>query len=158
MPKQPAKIKPAKPAKIKPTKQTKPTKKQSIYDEFIGEDASNNEKTKLENLLTVPIKDKGKNKPHINVGQAQYMYQVDTLYLPQDTQNDDKYLVVMVDLATGAMDAIATQNHNSNTTSNAVQKMFKGKYLKKKPHTIEVDDGTEFKGVFETDIKKLDVL
>ena len=145
-------------AKPETKPRTKKPKKQSIYDEFIGEDATNKEKSTLENLLTIPIKDTGKSKPHINVGEANYMYQVDTLYLPQDSKKDDKYLIVMVDLATGAMDAIPTKVRDSETASKAVQKMFKGKYLKKKPYTIEVDDGTEFKGDFLTAMKKLDVV
>ena len=133
------------------------TKKQSIYEEFVGENPTEKEKSKLENLLAIPIKDKGKNKPHINVGKAQYIYQTDTLYLPQDTHSGHKYLVVVVDSATNAMDAIPTKTHDAKTTTEAIKKMFKGKYLKKKPHTIDVDQGTEFQGVFLTEMKKLDV-
>jgi hypothetical protein len=101
---------------------TKKPKKQSIFDEFVGEDEKKTEKTKLENLLTIPKEDKAGNKAYIRVGVPHYMYQVDTLYLPEDTQHAEKYLVVCVDLATNAMDAVPTKDRESQTASNAVSR------------------------------------
>lgn len=134
----------------------KPIKKQSIYDEFVNGFGSKNENSKLENLLKVPKRDTKENMPHIQVGEAHYIYQVDTLYLPKDV-NGEQYALVCVDLATNAVDAVAMKTRDSKTTAESLKKMFKRKHLKKKPHTLEVDDGTEFKGDFEKEMKKLNI-
>jgi len=132
-----------------------PTKKQSIYEEFAGE-TKGKDKSKLENLLKVPNKDNKANTPHIQVSTPHDMYQVDTLYMPKDA-NGELYALVCVDLATNAVDAEPLKNRDAKTTLTAIKKMFKRKHLKKKPRVIEVDDGTEFKGDFEKEMKKMDI-
>lgn len=129
-------------------------KKLSIFDEFISE--TKNANSKLENLLKIPKRDNKINTPKIQVGEPHYIYQVDTLYLPTD-RNGEQYALVCVDLATNATDAMPLKNRDSKSTVDAIKKMFKGKYLKKKPHTIEVDDGTEFKGEFEKQMKNMNI-
>lgn len=107
------------------------------------------------------------------------MHQADTLYLPHDeTRNSNqaktpakkkgrgkkkttvttkkstkkdviyKYALVVVDLATNNVDAEPLLSKSSDEATKAIQKIYKRKYLSK-PHTLEVDDGTEFRGEFK---------
>ena len=64
-----------------------PPKKQSIYEEFAGE-TKGKDKSKLENLLKVPIKDNRTNTPQIQKSTPHDMYQVDTLYMPKNASGE----------------------------------------------------------------------
>jgi hypothetical protein len=59
-----------------------------------------------------------------------------------------KYALVVVDLATNHMDAEAVLSKSADEATTAIERIYKRKYLSK-PKLLEVDDGTEFKGVFK---------
>jgi hypothetical protein len=130
-----------------------PKKKQSIYKLFTGE--KENENSKLDALLKVPIRDKPVNTPQIQVPKENAIHQIDLLYLPIDPSKN-RYCLVAVDLATGKMDAEPIKDRDSVAVANAMKNIYKRKILSA-PYIIEVDDGSEFKGSFPAEMKKLGV-
>jgi hypothetical protein len=66
------------------------------FDNYFSTKKKPAAKTKvIDQLLQVPKKDKGKNMPHFNVLEKNYVHQADLLYLPHD--EGYKYLLVVVD-------------------------------------------------------------
>lgn len=125
--------------------------KQLLKDLNLIDDDENDVVT---NLLKVPKKDKPTNTPRTHVNEQNFIHQVDTLYLPHD--GPYKYSLVAVDLATHHMDAQPLKTKSSEEALKALQQMYKRKYLNK-PHTIEVDDGTEFKDQFKAHFKDIEL-
>ena len=77
-----------------------------------------------------------------------YNYMADILYLPEDENTKDKYLLVMTDLVTHECDFEPIKNLQSDTVLKAMKNIFKREYLAKPKATIRTDGGNEFKGVF----------
>ena len=76
-----------------------------------------------------------------NIKKNQY-HQIDTLYLPND--NGYKYLVVAVDIATRATDAIPVKRLTSAVILKAIKQIYtNGKYLSI-PQMFHIDSGTEW--------------
>lgn len=126
----------------------------NIYKKLkiIGND---NENSLILNLLKVPKKDSKINTPTTNGTTTKNVsHQVDLLFLPYDENN--KYLLVCVDVATHTVDAFPLKTKNAETVKDALEKIYKGKYLKR-PKYLEVDDGSEFKGAFKSFYEKNDV-
>ncbi|EGG19721.1 hypothetical protein DFA_00299 [Cavenderia fasciculata] len=82
--------------------------------------------------------------PHIQEYKDNYKQQADLLFLPDD--NGYKYALVVVDLANRLTDAEPLQNKSSNDVRDAFIKIYKRGILKH-PKIIQMDPGTEFKGV-----------
>jgi hypothetical protein len=110
------------------------------------------ENSLLNNLLKTPVKEKTKTMAHTTASKIWAREQIDTLYLPND--EGYKYLLVVVDIATRKADAEPMKTRDSNTTVKALTKIFK-RGIVKQPITIEVDDGTEFKGEFSKHFKRI---
>ena len=113
--------------------------------ESIGIDHKPN--NKLTNLLQVPTKDKGKNIPSTQVFKKNSVHQADLLELP----NDDgyKYLLVVIDLATRAMDAEPLKSKSSSHVVKAIKTIYKRKHLNYPKDFMQTDQGTEFKSSFK---------
>lgn len=97
----------------------------------------------ITNLYKRPI-EKKQRRPHVDVFAKGYVYQADLLYLPHD--GPFKYALVVVDVATHAMDAEPIRDKTNATVLKAFQKIFKRKYLPMPKFKIETDPGSEFKG------------
>lgn len=106
----------------------------------------------LYQLLKKPKKDKGKEIPHMEKIEDFSVMQCDILYLPND--NGFKYALVCVDVGSGLTDAEALKERNAETTLKAFKKITNRKPLKDAPkYILQVDSGSEFKGVFADYIK-----
>ncbi len=97
----------------------------------------------IANLFKLP-KEHPKRLAHVSVAKRGQIYQADLLYLPED--NGYNYALVVVDTATHHMDAEPLENKSTASVLNAFKSIFKRPYLKLPQYSIEVDDGTEFKG------------
>ena len=77
-----------------------------------------------------------------------YNFMADLLLLPE-TKKKDKYLLVVVDLASDEFDIEPMKNKSSDDTLQAFKKILKRKYLKIPEGSIRTDNGSEFKGDFD---------
>ena len=105
-----------------------------------------NENSELLNLIKTPMKEPKKHTPSIKVGKANVVNQADLLYLPDD--NGYKYLLVVGDVATHKIDCEPLKTRDSITVRDALKKIYARKIIKR-PLTLEVDDGSEFKLAFK---------
>lgn len=78
-----------------------------------------------------------------------YNFQADLLMLPE-TSKGFKYLLVVVDLWSDEFDCEPLKTKEPVNVLKGLQRIFKGKYLKKPYATLGTDGGTEFKGVFHS--------
>lgn len=81
---------------------------------------------------------------HIDVREKGYIYQTDLLFLPDD--QGYRYALVVVDCFDNTVDAEPIKKKENNDVLKAFQKIFSRKYLKLPKFSIEVDNGSEFKG------------
>jgi hypothetical protein len=109
----------------------------------------------MDQLYKIPKKDKGPEIPSYKRGGAQEneVYSSDVLYMPSD--KGYKYLLVLVDVITGITQAEPLKTHSSVSVLKAFKEIFKKMKL---PSIIQVDAGTEFKGVVEKYFKENHVL
>jgi hypothetical protein len=91
-----------------------------------------------------PVFDKVKQNTYPVGG---YNYMADVLFLPE-TKEKYKYLLCMVDLWSDEFDMEPLKTKEPTEVLDAMQKIFKRKYLKKPKASIRTDNGSEFKGVF----------
>ena len=110
----------------------------------------------LYNLYKVPKKDKGLNETHYQEYKPMMIQQADILYLPSD--DEYKYALVVVDIGSRYVDAVPLKNKTSADVVEGLKKIYSSNLLKK-PKTLEVDPGPEFKGEVLTYLKdnKIDV-
>ena len=101
----------------------------------------------VKNLLKKPIKDNKDNMPHFHYEEPFFNQQADLLFLPDD--RNYKYCLVVIDIATRKCDAEPLKNKTANDVKNAFIKIYKRKILKF-PGIMDLDQGTEFKGVCKT--------
>jgi hypothetical protein len=104
-------------------------------------------KQKLRNLYKKPIKDTGVNMPHVQVFAKDNTHQADLLFMPTD--NEYKYILVVVDCYSRLVDAVPLKFKDSADVLAAFQEIYARGPLKQ-PKRMQVDSGTEFKG----DVKK----
>ena len=100
----------------------------------------------MNQLYKIPKKDKGLEMPSYKRGGAQEneVYSSDVLYMPSD--KGYKYLLVLVDVITGITQAEPLKTHSSVSVLKAFKEIFKKMPM---PSIIQVDAGTEFKGVVQ---------
>src|SRR6185312_1938981 len=116
----------------------------NYFDNYFNTKKKPNDKPKvIDQLLQVPKKDKGVNMPHFNVLKKNYVHQADLLYLPHD--EDDKYLLVVVDGQSRITDAQPLTQKTSEATLEGFKKIYERGILKL-PKPLDVDPGAEFKG------------
>lgn len=117
----------------------------SWFDKYFATNKKKPDKPQvLDELYKVPKKDKGKNMPHFQVLAKDYVNQADLLYLPEDAGH--KYLLVVVDANSRLTDAEPLTGKSSEDVLQAFKKIY-GRKILKLPKRLEVDPGTEFKGV-----------
>jgi transposase InsO family protein len=98
-------------------------------------------------IITPPKKDEGANQPHIYVYGKNQVHQMDLLQLPND--KNYQYLLVVIDIGSRKIDAHELKQKTASSVKNALIKIYERGILKK-PKVIEVDAGSEFKGVFKS--------
>jgi len=108
---------------------------------------SSKQSSTLDNLLKIPKKDNAINTPHHTSDEVNTVQQADLLYLPHD--NNYKYCLVVVDLGSRLIDAEPLKARDAISVRNAMIKLYNRKILQE-PVVLEVDDGSEFKGAFQT--------
>ena len=107
------------------------------------------------NLLTPAAAEKGVNMPHTDVPKKNATHQADLLFLPND--GGYRYALVVVDLATRALDARPLKTKKAVTVLKALMSIYdSGKWLKS-PSIMQVDDGTEFKDAFARRMEQLQI-
>lgn len=107
-------------------------------------------KLKIDETFTRPKLPKQKKYNHIknNIPLIEdYNFMADLVELPE-TKNKNKYLFVMVDLATNEFDIEPLKHKTPNDVLKGMLKMFKRPYIKKPYASVNTDNGNEFKGVF----------
>jgi hypothetical protein len=111
---------------------------------------------KLDNLLTIPKKDNAKNTPHIDVPSPHAVQQADLLYLP----NDDGYknALVVVDLGSRKLDAEPLKSRSPKEVLKAFETIYSRKILHIPSTMMQVDGGSEFKGVVADYFKRNKVI
>lgn len=103
--------------------------------------------SEVDNLFKRPAPDMGANQPHfVNNSVENGVHQMDLLFLPTDGKYS--YALVVVDLATRKTDARPLRGKTAKEVADALKEIYDGKVLKK-PMTIEVDDGSEFRSEFK---------
>jgi hypothetical protein len=120
----------------------------SVIDKIynaLGIDTNNKVDKLLFKLQEKPKPDKGKNMPHIQVYAKGSSQQADLLYMPED--KGYKYILVVVDLATGITDAQPLRKKTPEAVLNALKKIYKRPYLNIPLDFFGTDPGSEFKGV-----------
>src|SRR5690625_4071016 len=131
--------------------------KQKYYTDFgiSKTDKSFLNKQELANLYKIPKKDSKINTPHTQVLIDGFSQQADLLHLPKDRGYE--YALVVVDLGSRLLDAVPLKNKTASNVVNAFKTIYKRGIIKK-PAIIEVDPGTEFKGVFKNWAKDNDIV
>jgi hypothetical protein len=99
----------------------------------------------LHNLLTVPKKDKGVNMPRFQPIEPGLVQQADLLYLPDD--KGYKFALVVVDTGSKHGDAEPLKGRSAQDVTNAFKTLYARGILKPPKLQIQVDAGSEFKGV-----------
>jgi len=99
----------------------------------------------VQNLMAVPKSDNKINMPHTDPYiKPSYVHQADLLYLPED--DGYKYALVVVDLGSRLCDAEPMKGKTQAETLKCFQKIYSRK-LKAPKALLQVDSGSEFKGV-----------
>ena len=112
--------------------------------------------TIVDNLVKIPVKDKGLNVPITDVFKSNDTHQIDLLQLPED--KGYKYILLCVDLHSKKIGAYPLKNKLPKDILKGLEVIYKkSKYLKV-PRQIEVDSGSEFKGEFEKHYSDLGVI
>jgi hypothetical protein len=107
----------------------------------VPSDFKNNQE--VYNLFKKPKKDKKLQSPKFYNFEKDNTHQADLLFLPND--KGYKYCLVIVDVATGLMDAEPVKEKSSETILNAMKHIYKRRILSL-PHKIITDSGAEFSG------------
>ena len=117
-----------------------------------------NEKDKnLLNELHEPVKrDKGLDMPRVQVFKENYAQQSDVLYLPND--KGFKYCLVVVDNHSKKVDAVPLREITTATVLKGFKKIYEDNKILELPFIIQVDSGSEFKGVVEDYFDENEVL
>ena len=76
-----------------------------------------------------------------------FNYMADLLFLPE-TKKGFKYCLAVVDLANNEFDIEPLKSKEPSEVLKAMKLMFKRKFIKEPYASIQTDNGTEFKGVF----------
>ena len=116
---------------------------QDIYKEFGLTATKNTKNNLLSNLYAIPKKDRGVNMPRFQSPKTSRTAQADLLFMPND--RGYKYILVVVNNGTKALDAEPIKTKENASVIKAFQAIFKRKYVHT-PQRLELDAGSEFKG------------
>lgn len=118
------------------------------YDLFQAKPLKKSEAKKLkkDELYNLFLKPKKDNPPtQYNDSIPNTVQQADLLYMPED--ENYKYVLVVVDVATKITDAIPIKTKDALAVKRAFEAVYKRGILKEPKFMMELDDGAEFKGV-----------
>lgn len=113
---------------------------------FIDKKSNKGSKKLLDNLYKIPKKDKGLNIPHFQKIKKDLIHQADLLIMPNDSGY--KYILVVVDNGTRITDAQALKQKTPEAVLDGFKNIYERKILKY-PKKIQIDAGTEFKGILK---------
>jgi len=118
----------------------------SIFQKLLQKhDIQNQTANELTQPVSVRIKKSGQVKTTFD--RAYYRpgntHQADLLYLPKD-KNGDRYLLVVIDIGSGIMDARALKVRDGATVLKSFQDIYKKHKYLEEPRFIQVDAGSEF--------------
>jgi hypothetical protein len=120
-------------------------------------DIKNKSQKLLIDLYEIPKKNKGKEIRHyIRPYKANEQQQADILFLPTDSFGY-KYCLVVVDLHDNRCDAQPLKTKTNKEVLNAFENIYKRGILKL-PTYMNVDEGTEFKGIVADYFRKNNVV
>ena len=123
-----------------------------FYDRFMASDVKNKTKLKEEilyQLYKMPTNDPKEIAPQILDPQdhsPNQIQQADLLYMPDD--NGFKYGLTVVDTGSRKTDCEPMSDRTAKDALTAIKAIYKRGILKMPETSIQVDDGSEFKGVF----------
>lgn len=109
----------------------------------------------VSNLYRIPKKDKGVNAPKFQPIAEGQILQADLLFMPND--NGYKYALVVVDSGSRHIDAEPLKDKESSTVLTAFKEIFKRGYVQRPAYRLEVDSGSEFKGVVNKYFEKMNI-
>ena len=115
----------------------------NLLKEFGLTTSKNKKNDLLSNLYAIPKREKSVNMPHFQPKPPGQTVQADLLFMPSD--RGFKYILVVVDTGNKALDAEPLKSKEAEGVVRGLDIIFKRKYVDK-PHKIEVDAGSEFKG------------
>lgn len=110
----------------------------------------------LKQLKKRPAEEKGDDIPRFQNFIPWYNAQADLIFLPT-AKFGFKYLLVVVDLQSKKFDCEPLKDKYADVVAKAFLKIYKRDILKKYPHFLSVDPGTEFKGEFKDLMKELNI-
>jgi hypothetical protein len=110
----------------------------------------------LKELQEPPKKDKGLDMPRIQVFKENYAQQSDILYLPSD--RGFKYCLVVVDNHSKKVDAVPLREINAPAVLKGFKKIYEDNKVLELPFIMQVDSGSEFKGVVKEYFEENEVL
>jgi len=108
----------------------------------------------LSQLYKKPVHESREETPITQVFKPNIYYQADLLYMPED--KGYKYILVVVDVYDGKLDAEPLKVRDALTVMKAFKEIFERGILSI-PFVLTVDSGTEFKGVCDNYLKSLDI-
>jgi hypothetical protein len=127
-----------------------------FFSEYFAEKKSKKKAPKvLDNLYKIPEKDYGLDATKFIDDEPNQTNQADILFLPDD--EGYKYALVVVDNATRITDAEPLKSKAAEDVLNAFENIYDRKILKL-PKRIEVDPGSEFKGVVSKWFKEKNIM
>jgi hypothetical protein len=130
---------------------------EKYYDRFYSSDVPRKYRKALKNqlmyqLFMTPKKDDRFESPtslNNTNHEPNKIHQLDIIYLPKDSTTGDKYGLTIVDCGSRDTTVIPLKTHSSAEVLRVIKKLYADKKSSfKMPKEIQVDDGSEFKGVF----------
>ena len=120
-----------------------------LYDDIykaLGVIEKGKAKSEVLELMKPPKKAKGQNMAHFEAFEMNAAQQADLLFLPTDPDGS-KYALVVVDVFSRLADAQPIKNKEPATVLKAFKAIYARKVLSKPTIILQVDAGSEFKGV-----------
>lgn len=110
----------------------------------------------IDNLFSVPKRDKGANMPSYQSYDLGVYQQADLLFLPND--GGYEYALVVAEVGNPRLvDAVALKTKTSSEISKAFSTIYKKNKILKIPDVLTVDSGTEFKGSTKEHLEKMGI-
>ena len=111
--------------------------------------------TLINNIYKVPKKEHGVNLPRFQQLEPDIIHQADLLYLPDD--NGYKYALVVIDTGTSITDAEPLKSKDQKEVLRGFKTIYEKRHILNLPKMMQVDAGTEFKGIVENYFKNNDI-
>jgi hypothetical protein len=109
----------------------------------------------VDQLFKKPPPEKNGDMPNIPRMNKNYAHQLDILYLPND--GGKKYCLVCVDQGSRYIGAVALEDRKAIDVINGLKEIYKTSKYVKKPKVVITDQGSEFKGNFDDELKKMKI-